>query len=102
MASMMFIMSTNTTLDAMKKNINWNSFLIFCTFLVDQNAEYMADDPNVLSTAPDEEIQCNRKITIKNSNNRNDREFDVSSSNMGAPFSTATNCTVEVISLLKG
>ena len=62
----------------------------------------MADDPNTIPSPADEKIKCNRKIAIKNSGKRRDREFFISSTSMGAPFSTATNCTIEITSLLKG
>ena len=63
---------------------------------------YMADDPNTVPSSTDEKTKCNRKIAIKNSGKRNDREFYISSTSMGAPFATATNCTIEITSLLKG
>ena len=63
---------------------------------------YMADDPKESSSFKDEDEKCNRKIIIKDSIIQNEREFDVSSTSMGAPFTTATNCTVEITSLSKG
>ena len=62
----------------------------------------MADEPKESSHLKDESKMCNRQIVIKNSNKQNEREFEVSSASMGAPFSAATNCTVEITSMLKG
>ena len=61
----------------------------------------MADDPTMISTSTSKDSTCNRKIELDGKEYLKQREVDVSSSSMGAPFSTATNCTVEVTSVSK-
>ena len=62
----------------------------------------MADEPKDIFDATDENLKCNRKIFIRNSKVQREREFYLSSASMGAPFSSAKNCTVDITSLLKG
>ena len=76
--------------------------LFLLCILLDMNSGYMADDPNSVSSPSDEKGKCNRKIDIINSGKRNDRQFYISSTSMGTPFSTATNCTIEITSLQNG